>query len=257
MADGIRAVSRAVVASAVVALAVAAARARGLHIERELLVAAGRALLQLGAVALVVTAVFDQLGLSALFLLVMLAAASASAAGRWGNVARARARALAAIGAGAGTVLAVVFASGAFELQPRFLIPLAGIVIGGSMTATALAGRRLGEEVGDHVGTIEARLALGISARQALAPHISRAAVTALIPAIDQTKNVGLVTLPGAFVGMLLGGASPIEAAQVQLTVLFLLLGAESIAAIVATHLVANALVAPGERIQLETQPPV
>lgn len=251
MADGVRVVSRAVVASAVVALAVAAARARGLHIERELLVAAGRALLQLGAVALVVTAVFDQLGLSALFLLVMLAAASASAAGRWGNVARARARAL------AGTVLAVVFASGAFELQPRFLIPLAGIVIGGSMTATALAGRRLGEEVGDHVGTIEARLALGISARQALAPHISRAAVTALIPAIDQTKNVGLVTLPGAFVGMLLGGASPIEAAQVQLTVLFLLLGAESIAAIVATHLVANALIAPGERIELETRPPL
>lgn len=252
MADRGGAVSRAVVGLAVVALAVAAARARHLHIERELVVAAGRALLQLGAVALVVTAVFDELGLSTLFLMVMMAAASASAAGRWGKLAHARARALAAIGAGTGAVLAVVFASGAFDLEPRFLIPLAGIVIGGSMTATALAGRRLGEEVGDHLDIIEARLALGVSARQALAPHISRAAVTALIPALDQTKNVGLVTLPGAFVGMLLGGASPVEAAQVQLAVLFLLLGAETIAAIVATHLVANALVAPGERIELE-----
>lgn len=245
--------SRAVLAFTVVAFAVAAARVRHLHIERELLVAAGRAVLQLGAVALVVTAVFDEIGLSTLFLLIMLAAASLSAAGRWGKVAQARGRALGAVGAGAGTVLAVVFASGSFDLQPRFLIPLAGIVIGGSMTATALAGRRLREEVGDNLATIEARLALGVSARQAMSPHISRATVTAVIPAIDQTKNVGLVTLPGTFVGMLLGGASPVEAAQVQLTVLLLLLGAEAIAAIVATHLVANALGAPGERIELES----
>lgn len=243
---------RVVVALAVVAVAIAVSRVRRLRIERELIVAAIRALLQLGAVALVVAAVFDHLGLSVVFLLVMLGAASASAARRWGDLPRARACAFTAIGAGAGSVLLVVFASGTFDLQPRFVIPLAGIVIGGSMTATALAGRRLGEEVHDHLAIIEARLALGVSARQALAPHVSRAAVTALIPAIDQTKNVGIVTLPGAFVGMLLGGASPIEAAQVQLTVLFLLLGAEAIAAIVATHLVARTLVAPGERIAPE-----
>lgn len=53
-----------------------------------------------------------------------------SASGRWGNLAHARARAVAAIGAGAGTVLAVVFASGTFDLSPHYLIPLAGIVIG-------------------------------------------------------------------------------------------------------------------------------
>lgn len=57
---------------------------------------------------------------------------------------------------------------------------------------------------------------------------------------------MGLVTLPGAFVGMLLGGASPIEAARVQLTVLFALLGAEALAAAVATLLIARVVTQPG-----------
>ncbi|MFI6743032.1 ABC transporter permease [Nonomuraea sp. NPDC050451] len=34
------------------------------------------------------------------------------------------------------------------------------------------------------------------------------------MPALDQTRTVGLVTLPNAFVGMLLGGASPAVAAR-------------------------------------------
>ncbi len=77
------------------------------------------------------------------------------------------------------------------------------------------------------------------------------AAAAALIPTIDSTKNVGLIFLPGAFVGMMLAGASPTEAARVQLVVLFMLLGAVSIAGMLITVLVARAYTAPGERLRV------
>jgi putative ABC transport system permease protein len=54
---------------------------------------------------------------------------------------------------------------------------------------------------------------------------------------------VGLVTLPGAFVGMLLGGASPVEAGAVQLFVLVALLAVEAIAVVLVTEAVARGLI--------------
>jgi putative ABC transport system permease protein len=68
------------------------------------------------------------------------------------------------------------------------------------------------------------------------------AAARALVPALDQTRNVGLVTLPGAYVGLLLAGASPLDAGKLQLLVLVGLLAAESVAVVVVTHVLAPAL---------------
>ena len=66
----------------------------------------------------------------------------------------------------------------------------------------------------------------------------SALAQAALVPALDQTRTVGLVTLPGAFVGMLLGGASPVQAGVVQLVVLVGLLAAEATTILVTVELV-------------------
>jgi putative ABC transport system permease protein len=65
------------------------------------------------------------------------------------------------------------------------------------------------------------------------------AAGTALVPALDQTRTVGLVTLPGAFVGVLLGGGSAVQAGATQLLVLIALLAVEGIAVVVTLELVA------------------
>jgi UDP-glucose/iron transport system permease protein len=65
-------------------------------------------------------------------------------------------------------------------------------------------------------------------------------AATALVPALDQTRTVGLVTLPGAFVGVLLGGGSAVQAGAAQLLVLVGLLAAEAIAVWVTTEQVAR-----------------
>ena len=56
-------------------------------------------------------------------------------------------------------------------------------------------------------------------------------------------RTVGLVTLPGAFVGMLLGGATPLQAGAVQLLVLVLLLTVETVAVALMLELVCRGLV--------------
>jgi ABC-type iron transport system FetAB permease component len=60
------------------------------------------------------------------------------------------------------------------------------------------------------------------------------AVLNALVPALNQTRTVGLVTLPGAFVGAFFGGVSPSEAAGFQVTVLVALLCAETVAAVIS-----------------------
>jgi putative ABC transport system permease protein len=239
------------VAGGLVLLAIVLSRAGGLGAERELAVAAVRAVVQLAAVGAVVTLVFEHAGLAAVFVAVMLGTATATSARRLRGVPRAGARAGAAIAAGAATGLTPLLVTGAFDTTPRELIPVAGILIGGAMAATSVTGRRLAEQVHEDIAAIETRLALGVSVREALAPAVRKAAITGLIPVIDQTKNVGLVTLPGTFVGLVLAGASPAEAARVQLVVLLSLLGVELVAALTVARLVVSGLTAPSERIRV------
>jgi putative ABC transport system permease protein len=144
---------------------------------------------------------------------------------------------------------AALLAVGAFAFTPRSAVPTAGILIGGAMAATTLTGRRLLESLRDEVPEIETRLALGDSARTALAPAIRRAVHTGLIPVIDQTRSVGLVTLPGTFVGLVLGGASAEEAAATQLVVLLALLAVELGSGLLLAELTQRAVILPGERV--------
>ena len=124
------------------------------------------------------------------------------------------------------------------------------LLIGGAMTACTLTGRRLLEGLIADEDLIEARLSLGDSIRAALAPTVRQAIRTGLVPAIDQTRNVGIVTLPGTFVGLVLGGASPAEAARIQLTVLLTLLAVELLAATAIAELIVRTRIAPGERLR-------
>ncbi|WP_461033570.1 ABC transporter permease [Streptomyces mayteni] len=208
---------------------------------RSVLVAGGRAVAQLAAVSVLIGWVVGSWAALAGFLLVMYAVAVWTAGrrvtddGSWWWVA-------VPIGAGPVPVLAAVSATGLVPARGITLIPVAGILIGGSLTATALAGRRALEELTTRRGEVEAALALGLPPREARLEIARTAASGALIPGLDQTRTVGLVTLPGAFVGMLLGGASPAQAGAVQLFVLLALLAAQTMAVALTLELVARGL---------------
>jgi uncharacterized protein (TIGR00245 family) len=243
----------AVVLVVLTALAAAGGRLSGLGQERPVVVAALRATAQLAAVSAVLLVVVGSLWLSAAFVLLMVTVAALTAAGRVSGLPprspgapRRVATAGLAVAGGAAPVVALVLASGTVPLRGEAVVPVAGILIGGAMTATSLAGRRLREELVTRRGEVEAALALGLLPRDAVLEVARPAAATALVPPLDQTRTVGLVTLPGAFVGVLLGGGSPLAAGAAQLLVLVGLLAAEVASVWIVTELVARGRVLPG-----------
>jgi len=221
-----------------------------LGLARPLVAAAVRAAVQLAAVGALVALVFRVPALAAAFVAVMVTTAALTSGSRLRAVAGARRAAAVAIALPALAATGILLGVGAFDWSARAAIPTAGILIGGAMTATTLTGRRLLEALERGGDELEARLSLGDSAREALAPFARQAIATGLVPAIDQTRSVGLVTLPGTFVGLLLGGASPAEAARIQLTVLLALLAVELVAAVLVAELIARACIRPGGRIE-------
>jgi putative ABC transport system permease protein len=248
-------VTQVAVAGGLVVVAAVLSRIGRLGVERDLVVAAVRAAVQLAAVGALIALVFEYAGLAAVFVALMLATATFTAGRRLAGVPDATLRSGLAIAAGTATGLGPLLVTGAFDTTPRELVPVAGILTGGAMVAASVTGRRLAEQAADELAVIETRLTLGVRVREALAPAVRRAAVTGLIPVIDQTKNVGLVTLPGTFVGLVLGGASPAEAARVQLVVLLSLLAVQVVAALAVARLVVAGLTAPGERVVPPTRP--
>jgi putative ABC transport system permease protein len=237
-------------AAGFVALAALLARRLELGLSKELVIAAVRATVQLAAVGALIALVFEISALAILFVAAMVCTAALTSGGRLKGVPNARARAIVAIGVPAVGAAGILIAVGAFEATPRAGIPTAGILIGGAMAATTLTGRRLLEGLDSDAELIEARLSLGDRLRAALAPTVRQAIKTGLIPAIDQTRNVGIVTLPGTFVGLVLGGASPAEAARIQLTVLLTLLAVELLSATAIAELILRTRIAPGERLR-------
>lgn len=226
--------------AALLAVAVAVGVAAGLGQGRVVLTAAARAAVQLAAVGLVLVVVLTTPGLAPLYLLSMVAVAAVTSGRRLRRVPRAALAAGVAISAGAAVPALVVAATGALPLTVRALVPFTAQVVGGAMTATTLAGARLLDDVDAGWHEVEGWLALGATGPQAVAGPARRAAAGALVPALDQTASVGLVTLPGAYVGLLLAGASPVEAGRVQLLVLVGLVCAETVCAVVVTRLLAR-----------------
>jgi putative ABC transport system permease protein len=123
------------------------------------------------------------------------------------------------------------------------------------MTTASLAGVRLRDDVHDQLTIFEGYVAVGATYKQAGREFATRASEKSLFPTMDQTKSAGLVTLPGAFVGMLLGGASPIAAAQVQLLVLVGLMLVQAITAIVTTRLISPLPPSLGRNVATVTAP--
>jgi putative ABC transport system permease protein len=210
-----------------------------LGVSRGIVTASLRAVLQLGVVSLLITAVLRSWWATAAFVAVMLGVAAATSARRVTTL-RLGWPVVAPIAAGALPVGAGIVAAHTMPMTTVAVLPIAGILIGGAMTATSLAGRRALDELRLRHGEYEAALALGFLPREAVLEVCRPTVGQALVPALDQTRTVGLVTLPGAFVGVLLGGGSPLQAGATQVLVLVALLAVEAIAAAVTLELVAG-----------------
>ena len=235
-----------------VGIAVAISLWQRLDLERSLVWASARAIVQLLAVGAVLAFVLSPrvpLAVSWVWVAGMVAFAADTVRRRAPEVPGALRLALMSMTLACAVSLLVLFGLGIFPLGARTLIPLSGMVVGNSLTGTVVAARRVVGELSDKRSEVEARLALGLSSRDAARPYVREALRTAMISQIESTKAVGLVFLPGAMTGLILAGEKPIDAVLVQAAVMFLILGAVATTAAAMSLGLARRLFTPDHRL--------
>jgi UDP-glucose/iron transport system permease protein len=224
---------------ALIAVAIAVSVWRRAELEQDIAVAVVRSFLQLTAVGYVIQAIFDSdsLWLVAALLAGMVGFGAWTAHGRAKAVPDAVGPIALGLAVAAAVTLGLVIGLGVFKAEPRYLVPVGGMVIGNSMTAVAVALNRLADEMHEGRRQIEAMLALGATSFQAARATLTRSLRSGMIPLIGSTRTTGIVFFPGTMVGMLIAGARPVDAVRLQLVLLWVLLGAVALAGLIAVSL--------------------
>lgn len=227
---------------ALVLVAAGIARWQRLGLARGFLIGGVRAFVQLLAVGYVLVYLFEtkRWWMVLLALAVMLVAATATATRRRGNAPAGGRRRLWEISGAAMLVssgLTLAYVTGIVLqvrpwYEPRYLIPLFGMIVGNAMNGAALAAERLTSEMEAQRNTIEAYLALGAAPKRAAAEPVRRALIAALIPSVNGLMVVGLVQLPGMMTGQILAGQSPMLAVRYQVIVAFMLAAATAMTSV-------------------------
>ena len=233
-----------------VVLATGVSRWRRVGLERDMAVATVRSFVQLLAVGYVLDYVFKGHGwLTAAVLLVMLTTATLTSGSRAKRVPHARKVAFAAVAIATAATLGVLEVLRIVPSSARAIIPLGSMIITAAMNTTSLVMTRVHDDLATNRREVEARLSLGQTSYQASLPWHRAALRSGMIPAIDQTKVVGLVALPGAMTGLILAGVSPLVAIRLQLVVMYMLLGGNAFAALVAGALTVRRLFTPDHQL--------
>lgn len=226
-------------ATVVVLMAVVLSFSQQLKLEGEMVYSVARAFLQLSVIGFVLEFIFTQknAGWIVLAYLFMVSVAGYTAGQRAKHVPRGKYIAGASILAGTSITMLLLVILNVFPFTPRYIIPVAGMMVGNAMTVTGVTMKRLREDLKFQRNLVETSLALGATPRQATLQQVKRSLVIALSPVLDNAKTVGLISLPGAMTGLIMGGASPLEAIQLQIVVMNMLIGASTVSSILSTYL--------------------
>lgn len=111
----------------------------------------------------------------------------------------------------------------------RYFVPLAGMIIGNSMTGVALGADRLLDGMKNRRGQVEAALMLGSSPHEATRIIVNDAFATAILPTMNSMVGMGIVFLPGMMSGQIIAGISPLTAISYQIAIMMGILGGVSL----------------------------
>ncbi len=213
-----------------------------LGIERQLLIAAVRMVVQLSAVGAVLTLLFS---VATLPWTLAMACAMVAFAGR--EISARQTRPLSGWwGYGLGTATMTIAAAtvtlvallGTLQpdpwYAPRYAIPLFGMILGNAMTGISLGLDTLTTAVVRERAAIETRIALGAPRFDALRPEIREALRRGFMPMINAMSATGVVFLPGMMTGQILAGIEPEAAVRYQLLIMFLISGATGLGLLTA-----------------------
>ncbi len=232
-----------------------------LGLSRDLVAGAVRSFVQLALVGLVLGYLFAHAHwyLVVPALLLMLGVAVHTATGRVPEPLGGKGWVFAAgIAVGSLAVLAYVTAA-VLRLHPwyapQYLLPLAGMIIGNGMNAATLAVGRFAGDLQRRRLEVETALALGATARAAVAALRRDALRTAIIPAVNGMLVVGVVSLPGMMTGQIIAGQSPMQAVLYQVVVMYMLTATASLCSVLAVAVAVRQSFTPAQQLCAPTAP--
>ncbi len=121
--------------------------------------------------------------------------------------------------------------------EPRYFIPIAGMIIGNSMTGISLGTERLIGEMRAKKELIEGALMLGATPKDAVLEIIKDTFTSAIMPTINSMVGMGIIFLPGMMTGQILSGVSPLIAIEYQIAIMLGIVGSVSITVFILTRL--------------------
>lgn len=136
--------------------------------------------------------------------------------------------------------------------QPRYAIPLLGMLLGNTMNGISLALDNLTHNAWDKRNVIEARLSLGMTWSNAVSEIRRDSIRVGMIPIINAMAIAGLVSLPGMMTGQILAGSPPLEAVKYQILIMFLIAAGTGFGTISAVMLACRRLFDERERLRLD-----
>lgn len=210
-----------------------------LKLEKETIISVIRAIIQLIAVGYILNYIFGLKNpiFTTLFVLIMTFNAAYNAAKRGKGIKNGLLISFVSILTGAGVTLAVLVCSGAIKYTPNQIIPISGMIISNAMVALGLCYRQITADFKSRRDEVETKLSLGADVLPSSIDIIRDSIRTGMIPTIDSAKTLGIVSLPGMMTGLILAGASPLQAIRYQIMVTFMLLSTTAISSFMACYL--------------------
>lgn len=120
--------------------------------------------------------------------------------------------------------------------NPQYTIPLAGMIVGNSMTGVTLAIKVFKENIISEKPKIESLLNLGATPDKVLLPYVNNSLETALLPTINSMVGMGIVFLPGMMTGQILSGTLPITSIMYQIAIMITICASVCLAIFFSLH---------------------
>lgn len=120
--------------------------------------------------------------------------------------------------------------------DPRYFIPIAGMLIGNSMTGISLGINRLIDSMRTERDRIEGALMLGATPKMASKDSVNKAFDASILPTINSMLGMGIVFLPGMMTGQILSGTSPLIAIKYQIAIMLGILGSVAFTVLIFVH---------------------
>ncbi|MCQ8130314.1 ABC transporter permease [Methylomonas rivi] len=211
----------------------------GARLSRDIGIGIVRMTLQLGLVGIYIKTLFtlNNPWLNAAWILIMLIVADFSILRRSGL--KVRYFALSCFTAVAVSIvlstayLVVLVIQPAHFYDARYLVPLAGMILGNCMQGNVIALERFYAAVGKNQTEYTTYLMLGASRWEALLPYFRQAVKAALNPSIANMATMGLVSLPGMMTGQILGGSDPWVAVKYQIAIMICIFTSTTLATVI------------------------